>query len=126
MTSQFQPGDPDFRARVERSFAEQSVMQLIGASLVTVDPGRTVIELPYREDLCQQVNLEFDGQNPRFGRHQRKGCITAGAVHDRRRYSGVNETVLLGQIALVGKFDDDLAGLHLGQARLQGLHHRLL
>ncbi len=54
MNSEFKPSDPDFRARIERSFAEQSVMQLIEASLAAVEPGRVVIELPYREDLCQQ------------------------------------------------------------------------
>ncbi len=54
MSSQFESSDPDFQARVERSFAEQAVMQLIDASLTLVEPGQVVIELPYREDLCQQ------------------------------------------------------------------------
>ena len=54
MTRQFEPSDPDFQIRVERSFAEQAVMGLIEASLAAVEPGRVVIELPYRADLCQQ------------------------------------------------------------------------
>ncbi len=40
MSSQFEPRDPDFKARVTQSFAEQAIMQTIGASLLEVDPGR--------------------------------------------------------------------------------------
>ena len=54
MNSQFEPRDPEFAARVGTSFAEQAVMGLIGASITAIDPGRVVIELPYREDLTQQ------------------------------------------------------------------------
>ena len=54
MTSHFEPSDPDFKARVEQSFAEQAVMRLIDASMTAVEPGRVAIELPYRADLCQQ------------------------------------------------------------------------
>ena len=54
MTSQFEPRDADFKARVTRSFAAQTVMQTIGAELVEVAPGRVVIELPYDRRLTQQ------------------------------------------------------------------------
>jgi uncharacterized protein (TIGR00369 family) len=46
--------DPEFERRVRESFLKQSVMQLIGASLAEVAPGRVEIRLPYREDLTQQ------------------------------------------------------------------------
>ncbi len=50
----FEPADPEFEARVRASFAGQSVMTLIGASLARVEPGLVEIELPFRDDLCQQ------------------------------------------------------------------------
>ena len=50
----FTPADPGFEARVRDSFARQSIMQLIGAELTRVEPGRVEIQLPYRADLCQQ------------------------------------------------------------------------
>lgn len=61
MNSQFEPRDPDFKARVGASFDAQTVMQLIGASLRTVEPGRIEIELPYRADLTQQDNFLHAG-----------------------------------------------------------------
>lgn len=48
------PQDPDYEARVRRSFAKQRVMETIGARLVRVAPGEVDIELPFREDLTQQ------------------------------------------------------------------------
>ncbi len=50
----FDPADPGYEGRVRASFARQSVMELIGAELTRVAPGLVEIELPYREDLCQQ------------------------------------------------------------------------
>lgn len=50
----FTPKDPDFARRVRDSFGRQSVMELIGARLVRVEPGEVEIELPFRADLCQQ------------------------------------------------------------------------
>lgn len=52
--SNFQPQDPDFAGRIRDNFAQQKVMQLIGASLTLVEPGTVEIELPMREDLTQQ------------------------------------------------------------------------
>ncbi len=50
----FEAADAQFAARVRDSFARQTIMELIGAELVSVAPGEVVIELPYRADLCQQ------------------------------------------------------------------------
>ena len=54
MSRQFEPRDPDFKSRVRQSFAEQSVMQTINASLVSIEAGQVEIELPYRRELTQQ------------------------------------------------------------------------
>jgi len=54
MSAQFDPRDPDYATRVTRSFAEQAIMQTLGASLVEVTPGRVEIELPYARSLTQQ------------------------------------------------------------------------
>jgi uncharacterized protein (TIGR00369 family) len=48
------PQDPDFEARVRRSFALQRVMETIGARLARVAPGEVDVELPFRDDLTQQ------------------------------------------------------------------------
>jgi acyl-coenzyme A thioesterase PaaI-like protein len=40
----------DIRDNVRR----QTLMALIGAEATAIEPGRVVIELPYRADLCQQ------------------------------------------------------------------------
>jgi uncharacterized protein (TIGR00369 family) len=50
----FTPRDPDFAARVERSFRAQAFMSLLGARLVKVDPGAVDIALDFRDDLTQQ------------------------------------------------------------------------
>lgn len=46
--------DPDYAERVRASFGRQRVMTLLGARMTAVDPGRTEIVLPFREDLGQQ------------------------------------------------------------------------
>ena len=46
--------DPEIEARVRQNFAEQRVMELIGAQMLMVDIGEVVIELPFRDDLVQQ------------------------------------------------------------------------
>jgi len=50
----FDVKDPDYAAKVRDSFARQSIMELIGASLGRVAPGEVEILLPFRADLCQQ------------------------------------------------------------------------
>jgi uncharacterized protein (TIGR00369 family) len=54
VSTRFEPGDPDFAARVRQSFSEQAIMQTIGAVMTDVDPGRVEIELPYHARLTQQ------------------------------------------------------------------------
>lgn len=54
MTQSHVPDDPDFAARVRRSFEAQAIMGMLDARLAEVDAGRVVIELPYRADLTQQ------------------------------------------------------------------------
>jgi uncharacterized protein (TIGR00369 family) len=50
----FEPKDPDYAGRVRASFARQGAMKTIGATLVAVEPGRVVIELPWAQELTQQ------------------------------------------------------------------------
>ncbi len=46
--------NPNVAQEVRSSFAQQSVMTLIGASLSLVEAGIIEITLPYRQDLTQQ------------------------------------------------------------------------
>ena len=48
------PSNPSFVEDIQRSFDQQSVMELIGARLTRIDPGIVEISLPYRSDLTQQ------------------------------------------------------------------------
>jgi uncharacterized protein (TIGR00369 family) len=51
---QILPPNPSFAEEVNRSFAKQPIMNLIGARLTSVEPGVVEITLPYRADLVQQ------------------------------------------------------------------------
>ena len=57
----YQPRNPDWERVVRESFARQAYMGLIGARLAEVHPGRVTIELPYRDDLCQQRGFLHGG-----------------------------------------------------------------
>ena len=46
--------NPTFAEEIKQSFAQQTVMDLIGAELVRIEPGVVEIALPYRADLAQQ------------------------------------------------------------------------
>jgi uncharacterized protein (TIGR00369 family) len=46
--------NPSFAQDVERSFARQAIMNLMGAKLSLIEPGVIEITLPYRADLTQQ------------------------------------------------------------------------
>ena len=48
------PSDPDYEVRVRESFARQTFMTLLGASITALGPGRCEITLPYRRELTQQ------------------------------------------------------------------------
>lgn len=51
----------DTEAAVRDSLGRQSFMRLLGAGATVVEPGHVVIEVPYREDLCQQNGLLHAG-----------------------------------------------------------------
>lgn len=50
----FEAPDANFEARVRSSFAQQKLMETIGATLAEIMPGEVSIELPFRVDLTQQ------------------------------------------------------------------------
>lgn len=50
----YQPQDQNFEARVLASFARQTFMTTLGATLFAVEPGAVTIDLPFRPDLLQQ------------------------------------------------------------------------
>jgi uncharacterized protein (TIGR00369 family) len=52
--SEHKTSNPSFVDEIKKSFARQSVMQLIGAELGRIEPGIVEISLPYRSDLAQQ------------------------------------------------------------------------
>ena len=54
MTSQFESRDPNYKSRIAQSFADQAIMQTIGASLLEVRPGQVEIGLPFDQRLTQQ------------------------------------------------------------------------
>lgn len=54
MKPKFEPKHPDYAAKVEKSFAEQAVMDTIGASIEVIGAGEIEIEFPYQPSLTQQ------------------------------------------------------------------------
>lgn len=48
------PLDPDFEARVRRSFARQAFMRTLGVELVHLAPGEVDLAMPHRPQLTQQ------------------------------------------------------------------------
>ncbi len=57
----FTPKDPDYRAKVEASFARQAFLATIGARMAELEPGRCTLEMPTRPDLCQQHGFVHAG-----------------------------------------------------------------
>jgi len=57
----FEPRDPNFESRVRANFVQQRVMSLIGAELMTVEPGVVEIAVPMRNDLTQQDGFMHAG-----------------------------------------------------------------
>ncbi len=66
-TIDFEPADPDFAARVRDSFGRQRVMDLIGATLVRVEPGLVEIALPFKPELTQQHGFFHAGITSTIG-----------------------------------------------------------
>ena len=46
--------DPNFRQRVADDFARQNVMQTMGITLESIEPGEVQLQMPFREVLTQQ------------------------------------------------------------------------
>ena len=44
----------DLWQRIHANFQKQTVMRTIGASLTHVEAGQVTVEMPFRDDLCQQ------------------------------------------------------------------------
>lgn len=57
----FEPRDPDYAARARSGFAAQSFMATLGARLVSVEPGATVIEAEVGDHLLQQHGYAHAG-----------------------------------------------------------------
>jgi uncharacterized protein (TIGR00369 family) len=51
---EFDVADPNFRQRVADDFARQQVMQTMGITLESVEPGEIQLHLPFRDELTQQ------------------------------------------------------------------------
>jgi len=50
----FAPPNPNWAARCRENFDGQGVMGTLGVTVATLDPGRVVLEMPFRADLTQQ------------------------------------------------------------------------
>ncbi len=50
----FTPAFADYESRVRSSFAQQGIMQTIGATLTSVSPGEVRIDLPFSQAVTQQ------------------------------------------------------------------------
>ena len=59
--TQFTASNNNFEADCRRSFSQQSIMKLLGATMRSVEPGRCVIDLPFRKELVQQDNFFHGG-----------------------------------------------------------------
>jgi uncharacterized protein (TIGR00369 family) len=57
----FTPKVRDFAERIRSSFARQSVMGTIGATLVRVEPGEVEVAMPVAAHLCQQHGFVHAG-----------------------------------------------------------------
>jgi len=57
----FEPQDPAYAERCRGSFARQKAMELIGGTLLPLEPGFCEVELPFREDLTQQKGFIHGG-----------------------------------------------------------------
>jgi uncharacterized protein (TIGR00369 family) len=51
---EFEVADPNFRQRVTNEFAKQRVMETMGITLESVEPGEIQLQMPFRRDLTQQ------------------------------------------------------------------------
>lgn len=54
MSNVFTPRDPAYEERVRESFARQSHMATLGASIAFIAPGQVHLAMPFAPQLCQQ------------------------------------------------------------------------
>ena len=54
------PPDPDYRTRCRDSFARQTVMSTIGATLTHLEPGASEIEMPFSAGYAALTVMEAD------------------------------------------------------------------
>jgi uncharacterized protein (TIGR00369 family) len=52
--ARFTPRNPAWEKKSREIFERQSFMRMIGAGIAWLSPGACDLELPYRDDLCQQ------------------------------------------------------------------------
>ena len=61
ISTAFEALNPAFAARVRASFARQRIMALLGAELTGIEPGYCEIQLPFKDELCQQHGFFHGG-----------------------------------------------------------------
>jgi uncharacterized protein (TIGR00369 family) len=59
--SSFQPKDPEYRARVEASFARQRVMATLGIAIARLEPGAIELVMPSADGYTQQHGFVHAG-----------------------------------------------------------------
>lgn len=59
--AQFEPRDPDFQSRIEKSFAAQPFAGYLGAELARLAAGEVEIRLPFKRELGQQHGYVHGG-----------------------------------------------------------------
>jgi uncharacterized protein (TIGR00369 family) len=57
----FAPKDPDFRARLEASFARQTAMASLGVTIIRLEPGEIELAMPYSAAFTQQHGFTHGG-----------------------------------------------------------------
>jgi uncharacterized protein (TIGR00369 family) len=57
----YEAKDPDFRRRVEASFARQQVMRTLGITLARIEPGQIELAMPYADAYTQQHGFVHAG-----------------------------------------------------------------
>jgi uncharacterized protein (TIGR00369 family) len=57
----FEPQNPDYERYVRAAFGRQGFMSLIGAEVRSVEPGRVVLGVAYRDELNQQNGFLHGG-----------------------------------------------------------------
>jgi uncharacterized protein (TIGR00369 family) len=100
--------DSTLYARIEKSFLRQGMMQHLGARLVSVEPGKVEIALPYSERVTQQQGGYHGG--------------AMGALADiAAGYAGLTQTIEGKEVTTVEYKINFLAAFDSGELRARGL-----